>query len=68
MELIFKIALFPIYVLNILYNTLRRELYYAGVIRRKIVLKKAVISIGNINLGGAGKTPLIIYIARRLVI
>ncbi|RLC43171.1 MAG: hypothetical protein DRH44_05325 [Candidatus Coatesbacteria bacterium] len=68
MELIFKIALLPIYVLIILYNTLRRELYSAGVIGRKIVLKKAVISVGNINLGGAGKTPLIIYIARRLVI
>src|SRR3989338_9094711 len=39
--------------------------YSQGVFKRHD-FKKRVISIGNITLGGAGKTPLVEWIARRL--
>ncbi len=46
-------------------NRLRRSLYRAGVLRSQR-LPRPVISIGNITLGGAGKTPAVIAIARDL--
>lgn len=48
-----------------LVNRARRALYRAGVLRAK-TLPKPVISIGNISMGGAGKTPTVIAIARHL--
>ena len=44
---------------------LRRWLYSRGVLRGKH-LSCAVISVGNIVVGGSGKTPTVIYIARML--
>ena len=49
-----------------LINRARRALYRAGVFRAKR-LPKPVISVGNIAMGGAGKTPAVIAIARHLV-
>ena len=48
-----------------LVNRARRALYRAGILRGKR-LHRPVISIGNITAGGAGKTPAVIAIARRL--
>ncbi|HVE70602.1 MAG TPA: tetraacyldisaccharide 4'-kinase [Thermoanaerobaculia bacterium] len=48
-----------------LVTRLRRTLYRAG-IRRGKRLHRPVISVGNITSGGAGKTPAVIAIARRL--
>ncbi len=46
-------------------NRMRRALYRRGILRAK-KLSKPVISIGNISMGGAGKTPTVIAIARHL--
>lgn len=46
-------------------NRARRALYRAGVLKPK-QLPVPVISIGNIAMGGAGKTPAVIAIARAL--
>jgi tetraacyldisaccharide 4'-kinase len=44
-------------------NRLRRALYRVGFLRAKR-LPRAVLSIGNLSAGGAGKTPATIRIAR----
>jgi tetraacyldisaccharide 4'-kinase len=43
----------------------RNRLYDAGVLKRRR-LPGPVISVGNITLGGTGKTPLVLYIAQIL--
>ncbi len=43
----------------------RRVLYRIGILRQKKLLQQ-VISVGNITLGGTGKTPAVIQIARVL--
>jgi tetraacyldisaccharide 4'-kinase len=45
---------------------LRSALYDRGMIRRK-KLPCRVISIGNLSVGGTGKTPMTIYVARMLL-
>lgn len=46
-------------------NRLRRALYRAGILKPKR-LHRPVISVGNIAIGGAGKTPAVIAICRFL--
>ena len=46
-------------------NRIRRALYRRGILKAKR-LPKPVISIGNIAIGGAGKTPAVIAICRFL--
>ena len=41
-------------------------MYGAGLLRRK-VLPRPVVSIGNLSLGGGGKTPLVIWLARTAI-
>ncbi len=56
------------WLLSLLYGGLalaRRRLYASGVLRAYRALKP-VISVGNITLGGAGKTPLVIAIVEAL--
>ncbi|HOK23442.1 MAG TPA: tetraacyldisaccharide 4'-kinase [Candidatus Hydrothermia bacterium] len=57
----FKVLLSELYKigLNIWY-------FYDSNLRTKNVLPARVISVGNITLGGSGKTPLTIYIAEEL--
>lgn len=47
-------------------NRVRRSLYETGVLRRQ-TLPRPVISIGNISVGGSGKTPTVIALARGLM-
>lgn len=47
-------------------NRVRRTLYRRGILKGKR-LPRPVISVGNIALGGAGKTPTVIAIARHLL-
>ncbi|MBV9496622.1 MAG: tetraacyldisaccharide 4'-kinase [Acidobacteria bacterium] len=46
-------------------NRLRRWLYRRGILRSKR-LSAPVVSVGNLAMGGAGKTPAVIAIARHL--
>lgn len=46
-------------------NRLRRALYRRGILRAGR-LPRHVISIGNIAMGGSGKTPLVLTLSRRL--
>jgi tetraacyldisaccharide 4'-kinase len=48
-----------------LVNRARRAAYRKGLLRAKR-LAKPVLSVGNISMGGAGKTPTVIAIARHL--
>ena len=43
-----------------------RNLCYSAGLRSLLSLPRPVISVGNITLGGTGKTPLVIYVARTL--
>lgn len=55
-------------VLSLLYELgvrARRTAYCVGLLRQ-VRLPVRVISVGNITVGGTGKTPVVLYIARKL--
>jgi biopolymer transport protein ExbD len=56
--------LWPLSLLYRLVATLRRQLFSLGVMRSDR-LPVPVVVVGNIIAGGAGKTPLTLYLARR---
>ncbi|MCJ7459809.1 MAG: tetraacyldisaccharide 4'-kinase [candidate division Zixibacteria bacterium] len=54
--------------LSLLYLTgylIRKSLYGLGLIKPKKLSAK-VISVGNITVGGSGKTPFVLYLAKKL--
>lgn len=64
-----RVALFPLFLLSLPYGGAvwtRARLYAYGLLKRK-TLPCPVISIGNITVGGTGKTPLTMTIANRLM-
>ena len=58
-------ALLPLAVLYWFVITLRRLAYRAGLLRRTRV-PAPVIVVGNITVGGTGKTPLVVWMAQLL--
>jgi tetraacyldisaccharide 4'-kinase len=61
-----RIVLWPFSLVYGIYVRLRRALYARGWLRSKR-LKAAVISVGNVTVGGTGKTPMVLWLAERLL-
>jgi tetraacyldisaccharide 4'-kinase len=61
-----RMALSPLSLLYGAYVTLRVFLYTQGWLKRKR-LKGLVISVGNLTVGGTGKTPMVIWLAERFL-
>jgi len=55
-------------ILSLIYSLVVRVrlLLYTSGLKKSRCLKSPVISIGNITLGGTGKTPFTIYLAKKL--
>ncbi len=63
-----RVGYFPFFLLSILYGAcvrLRNSFYEAGIIKSRR-LDCPVISIGNITVGGTGKTPAVIMLSETL--
>jgi tetraacyldisaccharide 4'-kinase len=61
-----RVVLWPLSVLYAAIVKLRASLYEKGVLRSKR-LHTPVISVGNLTLGGTGKTPMVIWLAERFL-
>lgn len=62
---ILRILLFPFAVIYNAVTRLRNHLYTIGH-KKSFQFETMVISVGNLNLGGSGKTPMIEYLIRLL--
>jgi tetraacyldisaccharide 4'-kinase len=61
-----RLLLWPLSVLYGLVTEWRVRLYEKGTLRQKR-LDRPVISVGNLTVGGTGKTPMVIWLAERLL-
>src|SRR5258707_882808 len=61
-----RAALWPLSVGYELAARLRVSLYGHGLLARRR-LKGTVISVGNLTVGGTGKTPMVLWLAERLI-
>jgi tetraacyldisaccharide 4'-kinase len=61
-----RLALWPLSVLYGQIVALRAALYVRGTLRQKR-LNRPVISVGNLTVGGTGKTPVVIWLAERFL-
>ncbi len=64
-----KMLLFPLYLLSLPYAgaVQARSLFYSLGLLKTRILPCPVISIGNITVGGTGKTPLVMALAKGLM-
>lgn len=61
-----RILLWPVSILYGLIVKIRIWLYAKGLLKQRR-LNAAVISVGNLTVGGTGKTPLVIWLADKLL-
>ncbi len=61
-----RLLLWPLSVLYGAVTVWRAWLYEKGTLRQKR-LDRPVISVGNLTVGGTGKTPMVIWLAERLL-
>jgi tetraacyldisaccharide 4'-kinase len=61
-----RVFLWPLSVLYGAFVRLRAWLYTSGWLKQKR-LKAAVISVGNLTVGGTGKTPMVIWLAEKFL-
>jgi tetraacyldisaccharide 4'-kinase len=61
-----RVLLWPMSLLYGEIGRLRARLYANGVLKQKR-LGKPVISVGNLTVGGTGKTPMVIWLGERLI-
>lgn len=61
-----RLALWPLSLLYGRITQLRGWLYEKGILKAK-KLPRPVISVGNLTVGGTGKTPMVIWLAERLL-
>jgi tetraacyldisaccharide 4'-kinase len=60
-----SILLYPVSLVFRFFVALRRRLYGAGILR-SMRLPVPVIVVGNLTVGGTGKTPLVLWLAEKL--
>ncbi len=61
-----RILLWPLSVFYEIGARLRVLLYEKGVFKKKR-LKTPVVSVGNLTVGGTGKTPMVLYLAEKFL-
>ena len=61
-----RIALYPLSKVYGHFVALRKSLYGKGWLKQRR-LKAAVISVGNLTAGGTGKTPMVLWLAEKLL-
>ena len=61
-----RVLLWPVSVLYGDLTRLRVWLYTKGILKQKR-LNRPVISVGNLTVGGTGKTPMVIWLAEKLL-
>ena len=66
LPLVVRILLWPLSQLYGMYARMRRALYARGWLKARR-LKADVISIGNVTVGGTGKTPMVLWLAEKFV-
>ena len=63
---IVRLLLWPLSVVYGLIVAMRARLYASGKLRQRR-LNKPVISVGNLTVGGTGKTPMVMWLAARFL-
>src|SRR5712672_2355762 len=66
LPLVVRILLWPLSQLYGMYVRMRRALYAGGWLKTRR-LKAPVISVGNLTVGGTGKTPMVLYLAEKFL-
>ena len=61
-----RLLLWPLALVYGGYVRLRAFLYHSGLFKQKR-LHGAVISVGNLTVGGTGKTPMVLWLAEKLI-